>query len=263
MDAWTGLFYEPPVHSLFDSAAFNERLFFPGGERSPRPIGAHDRMIEVPGAELHARWHKSVDAKVTILLFHGNGEVVADYDGAARHFAAAGAELMVVDFRGYGQSSGRPTLRDVISDATGIVRGLSAELRQPLVVMGRSVGSACAAELYGAGLPMVRGVIWESGSVDLGGLAQRRGLTLPADEDHSFFDPRPKLRRGTLPLLVLHGAEDAIISVSEGREAAAIAGGSDKTLVVIPERGHNNVASSERYWEAIATFVDRIKEAAG
>lgn len=247
------------MHSLFDSAAFNDRLFFPGGERSPRPIGALDLMITVPGAELHARWHRAAAAQATILLFHGNGEVVADYDGAARHFAAAGAELVVVDFRGYGQSTGTPTLRDAIEDARAVVQGLKPELRLPLVVMGRSVGSACAAELYGAGLPELRGVILESGSVDLGGLAERRGLRLPSGEDHSFFDPRPKLRRGTLPLLVLHGAEDAIISVSEGQEAAAIAGGSDKTLVIIPERGHNNIASSERYWEAIASFVGRIK----
>ncbi len=246
------------VHSLFDSATFNERLFFPGGAQSPRPRGALDLMIAVPGAELHARWHRATAAQATILLFHGNGEVVADYDSAARSFATAGAELLVVDFRGYGQSTGTPTLRDAIEDARRVVQRIGGELRRPLVVMGRSVGSACAAELYGAGLPELRAVIWESGSVDLAGLAARREMALPDGEDHSFFDPRPKLRRGTLPLLVLHGAEDAIISVAEAQEAVAIAGSSDKTLVIIPERGHNNVASSERYWEAITAFVTKV-----
>ncbi len=124
------------VHSLFDSATFNERLFFPGGAQSLRPRGALDLMIAVPGAELHARWHRATAAQATILLFHGNGEVVADYDSAARSFATAGAELLVVDFRGYGQSTGTPTLRDAIEDARRVVQRIGGELRRPLVVMG-------------------------------------------------------------------------------------------------------------------------------
>ena len=71
--------------SIFDSREFNERLFFPRPDTTPPPLGATDQLID----GLHVRVH---DAGLpTLLLFHGNGEVVADYDDQAVQFAAADA----------------------------------------------------------------------------------------------------------------------------------------------------------------------------
>jgi pimeloyl-ACP methyl ester carboxylesterase len=101
---------------VFDSPEFNARLFFPRPDRGPPPPGARDLFVDVPGARLHLRWHTAATpARAVVLLFHGNGEVVADYDDLADHYAAAGAELVVVDFRGYGASTGVPTLRAAIA----------------------------------------------------------------------------------------------------------------------------------------------------
>ena len=94
----------------FDSEEFNERLFFPRPDVSACPAGAVDLRVPVSGATLHLRLHPSADARCTVLLFHGNGEVVADYDDYARSYARAGATLAVVDFRGYGASTGTSTL---------------------------------------------------------------------------------------------------------------------------------------------------------
>ncbi|MFO0725346.1 MAG: alpha/beta fold hydrolase [Myxococcota bacterium] len=242
------------MHPLFDSSAFNERLFFPGGDVTPCPAGATDAVLEVDGARVAWRWHRSPAARAVILLFHGNGEVIADYDHSAQRFAEAGAELAVVDYRGYGQSSGTPTLRSAIEDAPRVLEALLARADRPVVVMGRSVGSAAAAELYGRNPAGVSGLIYESGSIDLAGLAARRGMILPA-LDHTPFDPRPKLERGRLPFLGIHGAEDAIIDASEGRRAFEAAGGTRKHFALLPEVGHNNLASAPAYWSAIAEFL--------
>ena len=99
----------------------------------------------------------------TLLLFHGNGEVVADYDDQAALFAAAGANLAVMDYPGYGNERGTPTLRAIITDALAVYERSAAQF-----VMGRSLGSACAAELYARVAP--RGFILESGFVDLAAL---------------------------------------------------------------------------------------------
>jgi alpha-beta hydrolase superfamily lysophospholipase len=166
--------------SLFDTAEFSSSLFFPRPDRSPPPPGATDAFVTVDGAQLHVRTHPAPDGARMLLLFHGNGEVIADYDDAAAEFAAAGARLVVADYRGYGRSTGTPSLRTAVSDAYAVL----AAVPGPVFVMGRSLGSACAAELYAANLPSVEGVILESGSSDLvalggPGLGRERRALLP------------------------------------------------------------------------------------
>ena len=157
--------------------------FDTGRDRSPGP-GA--------GASLHVRIHRAAGARSTVLLFQGNGEVVADYDDSAGLYARAGVALAVMDYRGYGASSGTPTLRSALTTARLVLeavrrwlgeRGLAGSDGAPsrLVVMGRSLGSACAAELYGARPNEVAGFILESGSSDLAALLRRRGLVVPND----------------------------------------------------------------------------------
>lgn len=244
--------------TIFDRDDFNERLFFPRSDTSPPPPHASDHAVDVPGARLHLRIHRAPTSRATILLFHGNGEVVADYDGLAPAYARAGADLAVVDFRGYGASTGRPTLRAVLTDAHAVLDATTAKIGgAPLFVMGRSLGSACAAELYGARLAHVAGFVVESGSSDIAALVRRRGLPVPTldDDERAVFDPIPKLRRGDRPLLVLHGDDDRIIAPSEASEVLAAAGTNDKTLVILRGYGHNNVSLSPLYWESLEGFV--------
>jgi pimeloyl-ACP methyl ester carboxylesterase len=243
--------------SVFDDAELNRSLFYPRRDTSRPPAGAVDRFIEVPGGRLHLREHAAADARATVLLFHGNGEVVADYDDTAPLFADAGAALAVVDYRGYGGSSGTPTLRNLIEDAPAVVAALG---RRPVVVMGRSLGSAAAAEIYRAPPPNVRGFIWESGFVDLDAALERRGLEAAplAAEERRTFDPIPKLRAGRSPLLVLHGGQDDLIVPEEGRSAFDAAGTTLKKLVLVPERGHNDVSASPVYWNAIEAFLREV-----
>ena len=62
---------------------------------------------------VHVRRHPSASARFSLLFFHGNGEVVSDYDGLAGAFTALGGEMIVCDYRGYGKSEGHPSLRTV------------------------------------------------------------------------------------------------------------------------------------------------------
>jgi pimeloyl-ACP methyl ester carboxylesterase len=247
--------------SFFDGAAFNRGLFYPRRDTSAAPAGAVDRFIAVPGGRLHLREHAAARARATVLLFHGNGEVVADYDEAAPRFEAAGAALAVVDYRGYGSSTGEPTLRNLIGDAPIVVAALG---ERPVIVMGRSLGSAGAAELYRAAPAGVCGFIWESGFVDLAALAGRRGFEgdLPPllEDDERTFDPIPKLRAGRSPLLVIHGADDDMIVPREAQEAFDAAGTATKTLVFVAERGHNDVSASPVYWAAIRRLVMAVTD---
>ncbi len=245
--------------SIFDRDEFTASLFFARADASEPPTGAVDRFVELGDARLHVRCHAAAHARCTVLLFHGNGEVVADYDDAADRFARLGAALAVGEFRGYGLSSGVPTLRAVVGDARPIAGAVPGA---PLIVMGRSLGGAAAHELFARPTDRMAGVVLESAFFYLRGMIERRGLAPPtaftADE-LATFDPATKIRRGHLPLLVLHGARDTLIDPREAVAAHdAATSAADRRLVLIPGRGHNDLAGAAAYWDALGAFIDRV-----
>jgi fermentation-respiration switch protein FrsA (DUF1100 family) len=247
--------------SLLDHPAVSENLFYPRPAfRSPR-AGMRDLMVEVaPGVRLHARLHEAGDAVAHVVLFHGNGEVVSDYDDAAGSFARAGAALSVIDYRGYGRSEGQPSLRTLLTDARPAFEGVRAQLSPlPVIVMGRSLGSACAAELCGTLPEAPAGIIFESGFSDVAGFARRRGLpaSMIAQADIDAISPLKKLAGCHAPLLVLHGELDQLIPSAEGRAAYEASAAKDKRLALVPGRGHNDVSLHEVYWEELTAFVGR------
>ena len=252
------------MSSLFDAAAFNQSLFFPRRDVSPTPDGARDLRVEVErGVGLHLRVYAAPGAHTMVLLFHGNGETVPDYDDTASEYArAAHASLAVVDYRGYGASDGRPTLRDCLHDAHPVLDALTAAVGAlPVVVMGRSLGGACAAELCQRARPGVVGYVFESAPADVYGTLRRRGIMLDgplSEADLAVFCPLRKLRRCETPALVLHGAEDTLIVPEEAERTFEALATRDKTRVMIPGRGHNDVSYHPRYWEALGAFVTRV-----
>jgi alpha-beta hydrolase superfamily lysophospholipase len=254
------------VISILDHPVIARTIFFPRPDFSPTPQGAHDVMLEVErGVHLHARVHDAPSAIAVVVLFHGNGEVVSDYDDAAQQFARAGGALAVVDFRGYGRSVGEPGLRHLVGDARPALEELRPHLAQagetrPIVVMGRSLGSACAVEIAYAAPELIAGVVFESGFSDLTEVARRRGLAVErvAEEDLEVLCPLRKLACSRTPLLVLHGEEDTLIAPEEGRAAFETSAAEDKRFVLIPGRGHNTISHHALYWEELAAFLQRV-----
>lgn len=246
------------MRSMFDDSEFNRQLFFPRRVATRCPSDAVDLWASAKGATLHLRWHRAAPDAPTVLLFHGNGETVADYDLAAPAFARHGMNLAVVDYRGYGRSDGEPSLRSILDDAPVALAALRGATKGRVCVMGRSLGSLCAAVLYARNDPTVAGFIYESGITDLAALLQRCGFGAPprfTAAERARFDPRGMLPKGTRPMLVLHATGDEVIPVEEARAAFALAGTADKTLTLIPDEGHNTISCDALYWSALAGFV--------
>lgn len=253
------------AESVFDAAAFTARLFFPLDDDRPAPGGARDIMVPVArDVRLHVRVHPAPQARLAAVLFHGNGELVADYDVFAPRYQAAGVTLAVVDFRGYGRSEGFPSFRTVVRDAPVVVEELRPlldcdEEPLPVVVVGRSLGSACAAEIARSRPVGVEGLVIESGFGDLEAFVARRGMRadgpLP-EHDLEAFCPLRKLRNWSQPLLVLHGARDQLIDPREARLLFDAAATSKKHLVYVEHHGHNDLMQASAYWRALITFLN-------
>lgn len=240
-------------------------LFYPRRDVTPPPFGAQDLLLEVaPAVRLHARVHFAARASVNLVLFYGNGELAADYDDQAPSFARAGARLTVIDYRGYGRSDGVPSLAALRADVRPALERLLAHFAGeapsgpplPVIVMGRSLGSLCAAELAGVSPALAQAIVIESGFGDLVALAARLGLLQDLSAaDREASSPLQKLASSPLPLLVLHGAEDDMITPDEGRALHAASGARYKRLAIVPGRGHDDLSLAPDYWRALSEFA--------
>ncbi len=174
-----------------------------------------------------------------VIWFYGNMETLHDLGGTIRWLRPPGMGLLVIDYRGYGQSDGGATEPGLYLDAEAAWDFLAQHSdidTTRIGVYGRSLGSAVG--LYLAAERPVRAVALDSP------FSSGREMAI----EHYRFVPRPLLRLQldnvgraralTVPLLVFHGSEDIIAPIAMG-EAVAEAGHAEE-FVRIDGAGHND-----------------------
>jgi len=248
-------------------------LFYPRHDTTPMPAGAQDHEIEMaPGVVLGARFFLAADpAAVNLLFFHGNGEVVADYDDAGPQYNAQGINFLAVDYRGYGHSTGAPTVSAMIQDAHMVLRWMRDWLAKEgrtgsLVVMGRSLGSVPAIELA-ASEEAIAGLIVESGIARTLPLLRTIGLDVQAlgiDEADGFGNLE-KIATVQKPTYILHAQHDQIIPLVQAEELQSLCGARSKEFQMIPGADHNNILAltGKLYFQAIKQFLKRVGRSHG
>lgn len=258
------------THPL-DAPQITSQLFYPRSASAQKSeSGAfYDGTIQVDeDVVLGYRFFVDKKDSPVILFFHGNGEVASDYIYFSHDYKALGLSLLVVDYRGYGWSTGRPLTSKMLPDAAMVadklakildVAGVNADV--PIFVMGRSLGSAPAIYLALTKAEQFKGLIVESGYADAPSLFRRLGIPIPDNiqEDDSLpINNTEKMKRVKLPLLVIHGEIDNLIPVSHGKEIYTASPIEDKRIVVISGAGHNNLTSVglEAYFSALSEFVN-------
>src|SRR5215813_11101823 len=137
---------------------FQSRLvFFPGTGRevalSPRTYGLAYEPVEIrtaDGETLQAWWVPAENARGTVLFFHGNAGNISHRLDYLAMFNRLRYSTLIVDYRGYGQSTARPSEEGTYRDARASwehlrqARGLREE---DIVIVGESLGGAVAAWL--------------------------------------------------------------------------------------------------------------------
>ena len=254
-----------------DCPAVNSAIFFPRPDPGlPSPQGSEDLGIDVGGGiTLAARYYPSDLSLPTILHFHGNGEIVADYDSIAPAFHASGASLISTAYRGYGRSTGAPSARGLVEDAPLVLDRVIGFLKDrghtgPLVVMGRSLGSAPAIELASTRGNDIAGLIVESGFAQTPPLLALFGISLESLglDGVSAIDNQDKMAKVRVPLLVLHAEGDILLPPWNGERIHERAASDDKRLVTIPNADHNTIMAygGRLYWGSIAEFLQALGE---
>ena len=113
----------PTNYSAFDKPEICGLLFYPRREMAgPPAVGPERLMIPVEhDVAVSGRFHLSGHESPTIVLFHGNGEIAADYDDIGSLYRGMGINFLPVDYRGYGLSSGKPTVTAMMRDSHTII----------------------------------------------------------------------------------------------------------------------------------------------
>jgi hypothetical protein len=248
-----------------------ERLFFPRRElpEEARPAIGMALMVRVAeDISIGCRFYPAAIGGPSLLYFHGNGEIAADYDYVAPLYQERGINLFVADYRGYGASGGRPGCAALIADSHPLFKGFLSFLRNQghqgdLFVMGRSLGSAPAIEVAYHYQRELTGLIVESGFADQRNQLARLGVS------HLFEDPEKVIGFGNhikiahirIPTLIIHGEEDDIIPVEEGRSLLALSGAPAKKSLFVAGAGHNDLLDRalDRYMGAVTSFTGAAK----
>ncbi len=245
---------------LLNHPLIAERYFFPGS-RTP----ASRLSIPVAGAVLECGVHRVDPEGFVLVHFHGNAEVVADWQGVLdRVVNAMGWDLLLAEYRGYGGSTGKPLLGQMLDDVAAVIEAAGSP--EKVVVMGRSVGSFFALEAVSR-FPQIAGLILESGIADpLERLLLRASPTELGGTRSDWqaleerLNHRDKMSGYRGPSLILHTRFDGMVDVSHARQLAEWAGG-DNTLRVFESGDHNSILwqNYEEYFTLIADFLARVR----
>ncbi len=242
---------QKPDYSSFDRPEILSLLFCPRTDGRHSPTGGDIFEIEVPvdeGINVGARLHHAAKTAPTILFFHGNGEIVADYDDIAPLYVQRGINFLPVDYRGYGRSTGTPTVTTMMQDCHLVFEYATNWLHQrkywgPVIVMGRSLGSASAIEIAASHKADIAGLIIESGFAYLMPLLSLMGIPALAMGISEEDGPRnvEKIRAFDKATLIIHAQFDQIIPFSDGKALYEASTAVEKRLLMIPGADHNTI----------------------
>jgi fermentation-respiration switch protein FrsA (DUF1100 family) len=244
-------------------------LYFPTRtlDAEPRAYGLRADDLELAtddGVRLHGWWLYGRGERV-LVWFHGNaGNISHRLDNAKRLVDRLGLDILLVDYRGYGLSEGRPSEAGLYRDGLAIYdaavrRGFSPDR---VVLFGRSLGAAVAVEV--ARKRRAGAVVLETAFRSVPVLARDLYPFVPSWVVRSRFDVEGKVASIGAPVLVLHGDRDEIVPLAHALRIYERAH-PPKRLWVIPGAHHNDtyLVGGEAYFRVWAEFLDATRPPGG
>jgi pimeloyl-ACP methyl ester carboxylesterase len=259
-----------PDYTVLDRPEILSVLFHPRKEMDGQSSGAGGQEVFIPVAEnvrIGGRFHLAEKENVNILFFHGNGEIVADYNELGPFYNRMGINFLAVDYRGYGRSGGHPSVVNMMGDCRVIFDFTEKWLKEngytgPIVVMGRSLGSASALELAASRPDRLDGLIIESGFARISPLLALLGIDTGAiglESDWDTFN-LDKIKGFGKPTLIIHAEFDHIIPFEQGQALFDACAADHKKLLKIPGANHNDIFSRglTEYMQAVKMLVGSL-----
>lgn len=243
-------------------------VFHPLGEilATPEVYGWEYEDIDLhtqDGVRLHAWYVPVEDARAVVLFCHGNAGNISHRLDSIRIFRDLGLSVLIFDYRGFGQSEGRPSEKGTYLDVRAAWDFLVTEKNAPpahIVIFGRSLGGAVAAHLaadlnaeHAAG-----GLILESTFSSLPDMAARLYPFLPVRWLAKYsYNTLAQMGDIHSPVLVVHSPEDELIPFAHGQ--ALYAAAPEPRMFLEISGGHNTgfLSSVVVYVDGLRSFLEQ------
>ncbi len=234
--------------------------------RSPKKLnlkGISEVWLNSPDGEQILTWlSKSQPGKPTLLYLHGNNCNLSNRLERVSRFLHDGYGLVMVSFRGYGLSTGKPSERNNVNDALMAYDSMrkSGVAAKDIVVFGESLGTGVAVQV--AAERDVGAIVLEAPFTRLRDIVRYRLPAIPAylflkDE----FDSVTHIKKVTAPLLIVHSLGDDVIPIALGRWLFEAATG-PKEFLRVQGAGHYGLFRAGA-WPIIRQFIEKHVESAG
>jgi fermentation-respiration switch protein FrsA (DUF1100 family) len=214
------------------------------------------RFAAADGVHLHGWYVPCKDRRAAVLFCHGNaGNVTHRADLLRVLHDRVGVSVLCFDYRGYGQSEGKPDEQGVLADARAARRWLAEQegiAESDIVVMGESLGGAVAVDLAAA--DGARALVLQNTFTSVPDVAAHYYPWLPVRwAMHTRLDSLSKIGQYRGPLLQSHGTADSIIPYAFGQRLYEAAN-DPKHFFPIPGGDHNDFPPAE-YFDALKAFL--------
>jgi len=243
------------IYTYFNQGAMLYLPDFPGSghNATPADAGLEYRNVTLTTEDrlqLDAWYLPTPNERGVILFCHGNAGNISHRIGTLEILNNLGFSILVFDYRGYGRSEGKPDERGTYNDAEAAWQYLQQRgyRNDQIVIMGRSLGAAIAAELATHHSPGA--LVLESTFTTLPKMAAELYPYLPVRWLSRFhYETIDRLPSINTPLLILHSREDEIIPFSHGEQLFEIANPPKQFLEL--KGGHNDAihASGIDYYQ--------------
>lgn len=224
-------------------------------------LGYEEVWLETEDGEtLHSWFLPSPEERAVLLFFHGNAGNISYRLDSLEIFHELGLSVLIVSYRGYGESSGRPSESGLYKDGRAAYRHLVEErgvAPERLISFGRSLGAAVAANVAAE---QEVGALWlESAFTSVPDIGSDLYPFLPVRLLTRYrYDSREALDSVTAPVLVIHSPDDEIIPYEHGRALYEAASEPKQFLEIQGSHNAGFMRSREHYKAGLDEFLTDV-----
>jgi fermentation-respiration switch protein FrsA (DUF1100 family) len=199
------------------------------------------------GAMINGILQKAKNPKGVILYFHGNAGDLSRWSTITSYFVEKDYDVMVMDYRTYGKSTGKLSEKALYKDAQMYYDHLLKSYDESdIVLYGRSLGTGLATYLASQNNP--RQILLETPYYDLFSVAKKRFPFFPVIHLMSYrFPSHEYIKKVTCPITIFHGTDDYIVPFDSGKRLFDAIGDNEKSFIEIEGGRHNDLIDFEEY----------------
>lgn len=203
-------------------------------------------FLETPNnGRIHSIWFKNKKPKGVIVYFHGNKAGLERWSKITEYFAKKNYDVFVMDYRGYGKSTGELTEEILYNDAQSVYDFVKKSYKeQDIIIYGRSLGSGIATNIASKNHP--RKVILETPYFSIIDVANSWVPILP----EFLFEYKIKsgdfVKKINCELTIFHGTQDKVVPLSSAKKLYEAAN-FPKELIIIKNATHVNINTFDVY----------------